>query len=559
VAVLVSAHRSPAPGAIVLAALWLHQLVMAYLAPIAGDDWRALVDTPQPTTHDLVLGVLVHAPIVHVIVTPIVAILLVVGACTLALGRRVDLGRDALALAVASTMIWLAAPRAGVDFSNRALAVGELYGTCGAVWLAVAARHAWERPARHELIAPAFVAGLVVGSTSREVGTVAAIAAIALALTKRRATAVAAAVGLAIGAALVWLAPPDSTFDIIRLRGVTRYLHEVVIALRAPIIVAALATLALIVQTARGRAPAPRVEAIPIVAWAIVLAAGVGLVVGFVPKPDYSEPFAAGVAIAVASTHVIVELAADRALRRVAIGLAIVVHAVIAWRSVRELASARADADARIAVIARTPPGSIARAPSLRKVRPTPYVLGEDLRTSALRDRVASLVFGLRAIELDPPVHNVEAVPPIELRATCDGPIGSSLRTWWSVDLATARDQLASALPAIRAAGLHDVELAAVGVAVPGRSGPVVAAWLDGDHVRGLAIQNQGTDELGRTRLVVPGTPDTVWAIELGGRRATALAVVDDAYVLPADHHASYAIVACDASRCALGRVVSFE
>ena len=134
-----------------------------------------------------------------------------------------------------------------------------------------------------------------------------------------------------------------------------------------------------------------------------------------------------------------------------------------------------------------------------------------------------------------------------------------SLRTWWSVDLATASDQLASELPAIRAAGLHAVELVAVGVAVPGRSGPVVAAWLDGDHVRRLAIESHGTDELGRVRLIVPGAPDAVWAIELGNRRALVLAAVDGGYVLPADHHASYAIVACDDSRCALGRVVSLE
>ena len=127
-AVLVSDRRSPAPGTMVLAALWLHQLVMAYLAPLAGDDWRALVDPPAPTTHDLVLGVLVHAPFVHAIVTPVVAILLVVGTCTLALGRRVDLNRDALAIALASTLIWLAAPRAGVDFSNRSFAAGEPTG-----------------------------------------------------------------------------------------------------------------------------------------------------------------------------------------------------------------------------------------------------------------------------------------------------------------------------------------------------------------------------------------------------------------------------------------------
>jgi hypothetical protein len=248
-----------------------------------------------------------------------------------------------------------------------------------------------------------------------------------------------------------------------------------------------------------------------------------------------------------------------------AITAAIAFHAV-AWRSLHELAIAHADANARLTALHAAKPGELARIPALRRFRPTRYALGEDLRESELRERIASLVFGVRGIAIDPPEYGVEPVPAIELRADGTGPADAiaQLPLWWSADLATARDQLESALPAARKRGLEDVRLVANGLHVPGRDEPVLAAWLDSDHVEGLAIRAHDILRAtryayGRARFEVPGEPTAVWAIELASGRAMRLAAEAGEYMLDIDHGASFALVACDASRCALGRVVSFE
>ncbi|HTR54287.1 MAG TPA: DUF6056 family protein [Kofleriaceae bacterium] len=557
-AVLVKART----GILVLAALWLHFGAMAWLFPIAGDDWRVLVEPLSPTTHDALLTLLVRLPLTHVVLTPLVAIALVVGTCRLALGRPVDAVRDALPLAIASAAIWLSSARTGVDLAHRASAVADLYGTCGAVWLVVAL----QRSAPRWFALLALLAGLLVGATSREVGTVAAIGATLYASRRRDAVTSAAAIGLVIGAVLVWTAPPAARLDLLVERGATRYLHDVVFALRAPIVVACSVILAVLVQIARDLRPDLETT-LAISGRSLAFAIAVAAVVELSPRPDAISMFPAGVAIAVAATAVIVRLAADRRVRQVAVAAVLLSHALIAWRSLHELAIAHGDAKKRLAVVRDTRPGEIARVPPLRRFRATPYLLGEDLHESELRDRVATMMFGVRGIAIEPLEYGVEPVPAIELRADADGPGDAiaKLPTWFSADLGTARDQLAEGFPTARAHGLRDVRLVARGMQLPARTGtPVLAAWLDGDRIERLAIDAYDAVpatryEFGGARLCVPGTPDEVWAIALGVGTTERLARVDGEYVLPLVHGASFAIIACDSVRCALGRIVSFE
>ena len=66
-----------------------------------------------------------------------------------------------------------------------------------------------------------------------------------------------------------------------------------------------------------------------------------------------------------------------------------------------------------IAALEAAPRGSVATVPAYAQHGSSPWFWGDDLRLSSLRDRVATLGFGLRGIEISPPYRTLEAVPPL--------------------------------------------------------------------------------------------------------------------------------------------------
>ncbi len=551
----------------VVFALWAHQLVLAWLSPIAGTDWKALVDADGGIVH----LALCWLPWLHPIVTPVVAIAVVWALAALALRRWPDprLADDAIAMVIVSSILWLAAPRAGVVFSYRAAAAAELYGTAAvlAVALVYARASGWiaGRPwspsiaGTIALVAAAFVAGL----TSPHLGTM-LLLAIAWHLWRSRALASegrsrapwawAGLVAIVAGAVISWL--PDRGLSLVLDRGLAGYVHAVTMALRAPAILGGATALIVMVQIARGRLGKSDNATLAVVGATLSLAIGSTAIVELSSRPDSTQLFAAVAVLAIAVTRVLHDLFADRQLRSFTIAIAVAVQLVIANASIQALAKAYVDARNRLETLAATPKGTIAIVKPYRRISGNPYVVGEDFRGSALRDRVATLRFGLRGITIDPAVRGQEPVPALDLRsvpALADG-------LWFSSDLATAREGFAEAFE--RLASSRDVVLQAIGLAVPDRPGvPVVAAWLDGDevaavHIAPRGIPPLGTDELGRIRLAVSGTPTAVWALDLGGHGAVQLARDGDTYVVPRGHQLDYAIVACDAARCALGAVI---
>ena len=570
---------------LVVGGLWLHAIAIAWLAPIGGDDWAAFVGrsdgsslVTMPVTRDLIHWSLCNVPAVHVVMTPLVAIALLFGLAALALQRLPDprRGDDAIAVLVISSLLWIADVRTGLVYAHRATAAAELYGSCAAVWFAIVYARAggWiAGPARRPPAALAalamLIAGVIVGATTRYLGTVVLLGlGWHLARTRPRAAwAWTGLAGVAIGIAMIWASDRSRVLDLIWDRGWWAYLHAVVVGLRAPTVIAAGVVLAVVIQLARGaiagRPAATTSSTISLVAWTVPIAIAIGAIVELSPRNDSSQQlFAAAAAVAVVACRVLIDLFDDRALRRLVIGGAVVIELVVARASFRANNAARLDAAARIAALEAGAPGSVVTVPPYRKIRTSAYVLGEDFRSAELRDRVATRRFGLRAIAIEPVVHNEQPVSPIEFRAVWAGPAaaGAVLPSWYSADLETAREQLAGVVGRARSLGLTDVRLEATGLTVPGAD-VIEAAWLEsGDAVEREWIEPHGppfgTDALGRARLVVDGQPDAVWAIELPNRAAIRLAGDGRYFYLAAGHQSNTAIVACTGRRCALGAIV---
>ncbi len=245
-------------------------------------------------------------------------------------------------------------------------------------------------------------------------------------------------------------------------------------------------------------------------------------------------------------------------LRALAVAGAIAASGFPMWHSVYEWRAVARDVDACAAALADAPPGSVAVVPPLRRTHETPYSIGEDLQRAAVRDRVATVVYGLRAIRIAPALRTVEPTPPLQLAAR-----GVAL-PWLSGDLATAREQLAAAA---RAAGASDARLVAVGLAVPGRAGEGRRRTLR-RRARRRADRRAGRAAAVRRRRARPaaarddrgarrGVGDPARRRRRRGYSPRRLAAADDdgAYHLVRAHGVSTAIVTCDASGCALAGV----
>ncbi len=503
----------------VVVGLWLHQLALALLSPIAGSDWTALLDAPALTTHGLVHAALCRAPILDAALTPVIAVALALGIAALALRRWPD-GRDpgdAAALLVASTLVWVIAPRAGLVYAHRATAAAELYGACAALYVAIAFTALVRRPPAISL----FVAGIIAGATPRHIGTVLLCAMIANVVRTRSRAAWFALAGVAIGCFASWYASPA-----VYLESPDDFLRAVVVALRLPIVALAACALVVLVQLARNKLAAAPVAGIGTSVAAIF---AIGAVVELSPQPDSTQLFAAAVLVAILATRTALLVGA----RGVVVALALLVQLQLAWTSVRVTYAMHLDAKQRIALLRRAAPGSTAVVPAYRRNHANGYVYGDDFRLARLRDRVASEVFGLRAIAIEPALYGAEPTPRIEYRAPG--------MAWLSGDLATSRRQAHGEI--------------ATDLEVDGR--PVLAAWGDAQwlELEHHGIPPFGTDELGRVHLRGAAAGARVVAIDLATRKPVPISREDGDVVLARDHGRQVAVVACDAQRCALGAI----
>jgi hypothetical protein len=566
----------PRLGWLLVAVLWLHQVAIAFLSPLSAQDWAVAINGPSwRAVGRFYHWAIVKSHLVHVIVTPLLVIALPLGLATLARGRRLRAdGEDTLLVAVIASALWLAVPKFGLACSYRQAVATHVLGLTAAVWYviwlrAIAARARAGGAIGTRATAGLALAGAAVGSTTWTV-SIATLVACAVILSSARGSGArwgaAALGGLIAGAALArWSEVTALLNHIHALAGhPDSELQAFDSQLRAPGWVGAGAATIWLAHTAwrQGRSRA----AMPLADHdldAILRATGFALataVTGLAVTEFTSfQAIAPGAAVAVIAAIVVVHLAGTGRARFVIVGLALAIQALMITISIHALLVAHRQFDERVAALRRAPRGTIATVAPYPPDSWTGF-FGEDFQSSGLRDRVATLTFGLRGIAFIPARREFQDVPPLALHHEVDGD-ASGFPSFYSADLATARRQFTLAL---RPRGRR-ARLVVDHVAVPDRPGePVLAAWTDAaERVVSWTLAGRESDREGRLRLIPSGNgldgdggTDRIlgmWSFDLATGAAQVLWRGDDGvYRLPVGHRMNAGVVACTAERCAL-------
>jgi hypothetical protein len=440
-----------------IATLFVLHGAIAWLAPIATDDWDLLVwskfyrNAPlgdwayqfiirHPTLADLSNHAIAHHRWLHAVLTPMAGLAVVFGMFAIAMRRlpRFDSWDDVRLVVVLSALLWIAGPRIGLVFAHRPYASTWLYGTATALWLFVPFRCGWQPPKVLMVIG-----ALLVGTVARPIGVFATVCIAIIAMKERRLwhwlMLVAAILGTAIG--LV-----RGFFD---FTGMGASLQSLYVPFgEASEVLAFMLGLAIVKIIVGVVWPQHRGDASPetseTLRW---IAAWFGYVAVSLLGPRYSEAvaFPAAVLSCIAAIQLVPWLMGSRPIRRVLLALAIGIN-LIAWtlavsKSLPQYAAYRE----RIAAIKAAPRGTTVTVPPYRQIRPSFFVYGEDLQDASRRQLIATVLYGKRDIILSPAFRRLEINPALDIRLEVEGVTPEELRA------AGAPEQFASSLKAARA------------------------------------------------------------------------------------------------------------
>lgn len=567
----------PRLGWLLVAVLWLHQVAIALLSPLSAQDWVAAINGPSwKGLGRFYQWAIVKSHLVHVAVTPLLVIALPLGLATLVRGRRLRPdGDDTLLVAAIASALWLAVPRLGLAYSYRQVVATQVIGLAAATWYviwlrAIAARGRAGRVIGAPATAGLALAGVIVGTMTWQVSIAALVACAAILMRAPGAGArrwgAAALAGLIAGTVSArWrdITPLLNHADLLAGH-LDREVRALEFQLHDPGRIGAGAAAIWLAHTAwrqwRGRAAMPlgdhRADAI---LRAIGLAA-VTTVTGIATAGFTSfHAIAPGAAVAVIAAIVTVHLAGAGRARFALAGLALAVQAQVIVASIGALLAAHRQFDERMAALQRAPRGTIAT------VAPYPpdsgtWFFGEDFQASPLRDRVATLRFGLRGIALAPARPEFQDVPALALHHQVDGDT-SGFPSFYSADLATARRQFIAAVRP-RPVGAR---LVIDNLVVPDHPAtPVLAAWTDASgQVSSWTLASREAEREAQLCLTPSGKgldhggeaarDLAMWSFDLTTGAGQRLARGDDgAYRLPPEHRQTIGVVVCTAERCAL-------
>ncbi len=527
--------------------------VVGWLSPLQGDDWRHLASTTgrggwlaaHAELGDAWGYLLARWPVLHAIGTPVAGAIAIAGVFTLSARRLPDPGRwpDVLGLALVSCLIWIALPRAGVMWFHRPYAAAQIYGAALAVWFLVPFRCGWQLGGAGWPVAM-FVAGLAVGSTTRQIGLAVTVgAAIAVCRTRwagSRRWMVPGLAGVAISFAahavrwprtdLIYVfAHPERS--LVRMEPLLQA-GGPLIALIALLLVArqlvSSPERAAVAADARWATPVP--DAGDSLGWlGGWLGLGVAALLG--PSSTAATQLPAAIALCAGALPYLSWLAGTRFARWILISLVVGVH-LAAWTlalsTYRELDAGFRD---RMAAIARTPANRIATVAPYADVLPDFWSVGEDWAEAAPRDALALERWGLAGIDLAPPFRQLERSPELHLALEVDGVSDAQLAAArpppvWARDLVNARRQFTALVARLRSAAgrdvparlrVTDVELAA------GALRPIYAAWSEGGAVVAPAVARSAPDPTSDETIAVPPALCTelseAWVVVPGGPR----------------------------------------
>ncbi|HEY0194563.1 MAG TPA: hypothetical protein VGC42_25800 [Kofleriaceae bacterium] len=556
--------------ALILGVLWLHQVAIAVLAPLSERDWTVQIEGPTaPSMAALWHWLIVTSQVAHVALTPLAIAALPWGVTRLVRGDgdRDEPDDGVLFLAVVAAALWFAVPMFGLACSFRYAAATFVVPVSIAVWYLVWLRRV-SAGGGGRVLAGLAIGGVLAGGSTVPVALGTIVVAAMMLRGARRRIQIAALAGLTLGCALAVVS--EWTPLVLHLR-----LHEFEVALRSLLaqlrvcgwvgaVMAALWLAHNAYASLHGRAP----RTLPVAALdAVLRALGLGLVLGALALTTEDigsfQCVAAGVAVATIAATVIVALVHGRRARIAVVVVIVLVEAKMLSGTLRTLVRARAAYVARLALLTAAPPATVAVIPAYPRLS-TDFFFGEDFRTSARRDRIATLRFGLRGVDLAPERRNVQSVPALAVHHEVADPAG--FPAFYSADLATARDQFAAAVRARHQAGAR---LVADRFAIPDRPGvPVFAAWLDAEgRPAWWQLVQRRVDREGQIRLVPVGpglagdddAPEltAMWAFDLATGAGQPLARGDDGvFRLRPARRLNAGLVACTRDRCVLCEVV---
>jgi hypothetical protein len=411
---------------------------VGWMQPPEGDDYEALFWIKrQGTGLGALLGWLrLHHAIgdlaslwlvafgwLHMIVTPVVVCLLMVGMVAVATGRVPrPADRDGwLLVLTASALVWIGAPRTGLDFYNRSYVAIFTYGLVAVVWLVFVYVRCGDGRGRGRAAWVALLA-IAAGSASLFLLPITIVAIWKSIRAARRRGPVPAwmwsgALGAAIGAALAFTSKPYLDLKVFLGIGFEHKLYSLYLYMGECGELVSFVMAILFAQALRARLRPtlvlewPGAREIGVAGWGF--GAGMTAAWASVLTPRWGEPsmLATVVGFTVGAIALLVPAIADRGLRRVMILVGVVVHGLVVAYTVPHFVRLHAQWLQRDAEIARAPAAGVA------EITPYPYTvedswsLGDDLWFVRRRSLLAASR-GLRAIEYTTPIGGMEGTPP---------------------------------------------------------------------------------------------------------------------------------------------------
>ncbi len=552
--------------------------VSAWLSPLAGADWtqwtRPVRHVGDPTWSwiarhftfaDVMAYAVAHSTWVHTIVTPLACLALVIGAFTLALGRlpHPDSWDDVLGVMAVSALLWIGQPRPGfVLLFHRPHVAWHVYGCALALWTIAPFRCGW-RP-RGGLTVALALAAFLVGTTTRQLALATLVTIVGYLVRTPRADrgrwmgiALAA---LVPGTILGWFASPRIEIGKVVNRGLEHNLLVVNLSVReggqivAAVLLLVLAKLALDLWKPSPAPALPDAGATHRWFW---IWFGLCVVALFGPRFGEASLLPATLVLCAAALPWMLWLAGTR-LRAVVIGLAVGVHVVMWTTGLVTFAELGGEFRERIAVLERTPKGSVAVIRPYSEVLPNPWFHGEDWFTTS-RQLVAIDVFGLADIDFAPTFRKLETNPRLVIRLEVEGATDAEVRAAaparWATDLTHARTQFEGFARGLqrKLGKTFTARLVVDNLPFPERAErPLHAAWYEGGRMTSPRIRrtNPGVNDEQSVTMPAPLARRMGETYLVREAKGTPIKNINGNFELQPMRAGLLAIVACDPKRC---------
>ncbi|HEY4181724.1 MAG TPA: DUF6056 family protein [Kofleriaceae bacterium] len=470
-------------GATAFAALtFVVHATFAWLYPMLRDDWTALLWKAEHadyhpggwalsflgshfTLGELFTYVLAVAPLLHVVLTPIVFLLMIWGILCASQRRlvRFDTWSDVGLLVAASTLWWVAQPHGGIAVSERDMVALYLYGTTIGVWLYAAYVCGWEIRGRRTILVT--VAAFLVGLASRQIAVVGTVWSMWFVLGKPRHERLrwhwAVAIALLVGTIVGYLDTPRFTIPRSDFDQNANFVFQ---SLREN---GELVTLMMVFAFAKllldRRANVASVDELPDTAPAfrcLWIAVGVEIISIWGPRFTESSLLPASVLLAIGAVPFITWLARTPLVKK-ALFVVLPMILVATWINgllmLTHIHGIYAD---RMDAIAAAPRDSIAQVPPYDMFS-TDWFTGEDWSSTSLRERVAIDIFHLEDIEYTAPFGALERNPRLAVEMHLEGrPAEASKQVpvpqRWASNISVARAQFERFVRSLHRAGYTD-------------------------------------------------------------------------------------------------------